>query len=298
MQLELFLKYLRLEKRYSGHTVRAYKIDLEQFVKYFSISDSNSQAYEDIDIKDIRAWIVCLMESHSVRTVNRKISSVRSFYSFLQKKEIILHNPVEKVQAPKMVSGLPEFIPESQLNNISKNFIGYESDFSIMRDYLLLEFLYNTGIRQAELIGICNKDVYLSEKLVKVLGKRNKERLIPLTSFLLELIYKYINLKKTLSFLDNKDDPFFVTNKGGKLYPSFVYKKVNYYLSQVTSIEKKSPHVLRHSFATHMLNNGADINAIKDLLGHSSLAATQVYTHNSFEKLKRVYNQAHPRAEK
>ena len=294
MHMQEFLRYLQYEKRYSVHTVTAYRKDLEQFYSYFSIS--NNQAPAGLTTKDLRAWIVYLMGVHSVGTVNRKIASIRSFYKYLLRQGLVKENPAETLQSPKKKKTLPEFIPESSLEKLSILVRENINDFSSIRDLLILEFLYGTGVRRSELIGIDHGDVYLSQKLIKVLGKRNKERLIPLNDGLEELLEHYENIKIKQGFPNTKDAAYFVTDKGKRMYPSFVYRKVKTYLGQISSVKKISPHVLRHSFATHMLNHGADLNAIKELLGHSSLAATQVYTHTSFEKLKRVYNQAHPRA--
>ncbi|MEA1872865.1 MAG: tyrosine-type recombinase/integrase [Bacteroidota bacterium] len=294
--MEKFIQYLEFEKRYSGLTIKAYRKDLQVFYKYFSID--SDQALDILDAKEIRAWIIYLMEQNSAKTVNRKLSTLRSFYRYLQKQGRVTHNPTLKVLAPKIKKSLPEFVPESQINNIKNILSDKTDDFNELRDLLILEFIYNTGVRMSELIHLRHDHIYIEESQIKVLGKRNKERLIPISDFLLKIIVRYETFKKDMGFLCNNDASFFVTNKGAKLYPAFLYRKVNYYLSQISSIEKKSPHILRHSFATHMLNHGADLNAIKDLLGHSSLAATQVYTHNSFEQLKKVYKQAHPWAEK
>jgi integrase/recombinase XerC len=292
--MQKFIKYLKFEKRYSEHTVKAYIKDLTQFYTYFSLSD-NDEGLDIITARDIREWIVHLMKINSTRTVNRKLASLRTYYKYLMKNGQVSINPMEKVQSPKMTSRLPEFVPEKQMSLINTLFPNMESDFGEIRDYLMLEFLYTTGIRQTELIQMTHENIYKADSKIKVLGKRNKERYIPITRFLVDLINIYETVKIS-NHLQHKDNPFFVTDSGNKLYPAFVYRKVNYYLSQITSIQKKSPHILRHSFATHMLNHGADINALKDLLGHSSLAATQVYTHNSFEQLKKVYHEAHPRA--
>ncbi len=292
--MEKFLKYLQYEKRYSVNTVTAYRKDLEQFYQYFSILEDN-QALADLSFKDLRAWVVCLMEFNSARTVNRKIAAVRSFYKYMLKQGELTHNPAEKLQNLKQVNPLPEFIPQKDLADLDNLIDKNSDDFLLVRDFLMLEFLYGTGVRRAELIALNHSDVYLSQKTVKILGKRNKERLIPISDNLIDLMQHYENLKGKY-FLNTNKNAYFVTDKGERLYPSFVYRKVKAYLGQITGMEKLSPHILRHSFATHLLNNGADINAIKELLGHAGLAATQVYTHTSFEKLKQVYNQAHPRA--
>ncbi len=292
--MEKFLKYLQYEKRYSVNTVTAYRKDLEQFYQYFSISEDN-QALADLGFKDLRAWVVYLMKFNSARTVNRKIAGVRSFYKYMLKQGELIHNPAEKLQNLKQVNPLPEFIPQADLTGLGSLIDNNFDDFLLVRDFLMLEFLYGTGVRRAELIALNHSDVYLSQKTVKILGKRNKERLIPISDSLIDLMQHYENLKEKY-FLNTNKNAYFVTDKGERLYPSFVYRKVKTYLGQITNMEKLSPHILRHSFATHLLNNGADINAIKELLGHAGLSATQVYTHTSFEKLKQVYNQAHPRA--
>lgn len=294
--MEKFIQYLEFEKRYSKLTIKAYRKDLEAFHKYFSID--NDQALNALDAKEIRAWIVYLMEFNTARSVNRKLSALRRFYKYLLKQSRVTHDPTQKIQPPKIKKSLPEFVPESHMEKLSSVFDSMNNDFVTARDFLIMEFIYNTGVRQMEIIGIDHGDIYIKEKLVRVLGKRNKERLIPMSDFLVGLIKSYETFKREMGFSCNKDDAFIVTDKDNRMYPSFIYRKVNQYLSEITSVDKKSPHILRHSFATHMLNHGADLNAIKELLGHSSLAATQVYTHNSFEKLKKVYHQAHPRAVK
>lgn len=242
----------------------------------------------------VRSWVVCLMESgNTSRTVNRKLSSLKSFYKYLVRQGKIEVNPMTKIVSPKMSKRLPEFIEKSKMELL---FIegAYEDDFSSCRDRLIIELLYGTGIRLSELIGLKHADT--SEDSIKVTGKRNKERVIPVSYSITELINKYKGFKGGLEVPN--EEYLLVTDSGNKLYEKFVYRKVNRYLGNVTTARKKSPHVLRHTFATHMLNNGADLNAIKELLGHANLSATQVYTHNTIEKLKSVYTQAHPRAQK
>jgi integrase/recombinase XerC len=292
MLLNDFLKYLQYEKRYSQHTLEAYQIDLLQFERY--LSEFYETELKEASFSMMRSWLAQMLDyGISSRTVNRKLSSLKSFYKFLRKEGRREDDPTQKLQAPKMPKKLPAFVEEQQMNTLldEVEFVeGYEGE----RDKLMIELFYSTGMRQAELINLRLKDVDFERSTIKVLGKRNKERLIPLTK---ELLHKVKAYMKSRAELPIKDTFYLLlTQKGKKLYPSLVYKRVNHYLNQVTSLEQKSPHVLRHTFATHMLNRGADLNAIKELLGHASLAATQVYTHNTIEQLKKVYNQAHPRA--
>jgi len=248
-----------------------------------------------IDEKIIREWVVYLMEKDfSSVTVNRKISTLKTYYKFLLRENKILSNPMDKVISPKVSKKLPSFVEEKQINKLLDDF-SFGKDYSGVRNKTIIEMFYNTGMRLSELIGVMNSDVDLSNNTIKVLGKRNKERILPLNQDFVKDLKEYL-LKREQEFNVIENNYFFLTDKGNKLYEKFVYNIVNKYLNFVTTIEKKSPHVLRHTFATHMLNNGADLNAIKELLGHSSLAATQVYTHNTFEKLKSIYKQAHPRA--
>ena len=292
MFLERFLKYLQFEKRYSSHTLIAYKTDLLSFSKFLELIDLEIQ-FANHQI--IRSWMVSLMDqSIDPRSINRKISTLRSFYKFLLREKVVKENPVLKIQTPKTSKRLPNFISDDKLSDLLDNQV-FENDFFGLRDKLVLELLFGTGIRLSELLGIKEKDVYLEEKTLKVLGKRNKERIVPINHSLVELLKQYFNDKKVQLFL-NDSEVLIVTNTGSPAYPKLIYRIVNKYLSLISTQEKKSPHVLRHSFATSLLNNGADINAIKDLLGHASLAATQVYTHNSIERLKFIYKQAHPKA--
>ena len=288
-----FLEYIKFEKRYSVHTISSYSRDLCQFESFLS------EAYELDDLLEaghqmVRSWIVNLMElGISARTVNRKLSTLKSFYKFSLRQGWVRNNPMTKVVAPKMAKKLPDFVEKEKMQMLFDEDV-FSDEFTSIRDRLLLEMLYSTGIRLSELIGLKESDV--SKDSIKVLGKRNKERIIPIGSSLEKLIQEYLNKKKQVTLLDTQH--LFVTDKGDKLYDKFVYRKVNYYLGVVTTANKKSPHVLRHTFATHMLNNGADLNAIKELLGHANLSATQVYTHNTIEKLKNIHTQAHPRAKK
>lgn len=292
MFLEQFIKYLTFEKRYSQHTIIAYKNDLIQFQQHLTFLEIDIQSANH---QSIRSWIVDLMDDGlDARSINRKISTLRSFYKFLQKEKVITDNPVQKVLAPKTAKKLPVFIAEDKLSGllISNTF---SDDFDGLRDRLVLELLFGTGIRLSELISLKQKDVHLTEKVIKVLGKRNKERIIPIHTALVSLIDLYLVEKNKLQD-SNNTEVLIVTNTGVQVYPKLIYRITQKYLSLISTQEKKSPHILRHSFATSLLNKGADINAIKDLLGHANLAATQVYTHNSIERLKSIYKQAHPKA--
>jgi integrase/recombinase XerC len=244
----------------------------------------------------IRSWLAEMIEEGlSAKTVNRKISTLRSFFRYLMRQSVISVNPAIKIQGPKQKKRLPVYVEERKMDILFSRDIDFGS-FSELRDLLVMEFFYATGVRRAELIGLRLQDVYFDEKQVKVLGKRNKERIIPIGDHLLPLLKSYLELREEVLSADNDTDLVFLTEKGKKMYPKLVYRIVNSYLSTVSTQDKKSPHVLRHTFATHMLNNGADLNAVKELLGHASLAATQIYTHNTIEKLKMIYQQAHPKA--
>lgn len=292
--MELFFKYLEYEKRYSPHTLTSYHTDLGQFAQYLQDTYQITDPAE-ADHAIIRSWILTLVHKNlEARSVNRKIACLRSYYKFLLVQQRISANPMLRIKAPKVSKKLPAFVPEEPFNNFLDTFT-FEDTFEGQRDRLILEFLYGTGMRLAELIGIAHEDVDLHAKTVRVLGKGNKARIIPLNDTLVHSIRQYLELKKSL-FGNNNSERLLVTNKERPLYPKFVYRVAKKYISLVTTSEHNSPHVLRHSFATHLLNNGADLNAIKDLLGHASLAATQVYTHNSIEKLKSIFEKAHPKA--
>lgn len=293
MNIQSFIDFIRQEKRYSEHTILSYSKDLEQFQVFCRLQ----YQLEDIDLINyqiIRSWIVHLMnEKISAKSVNRKISTLRSYYKYLLKRQIIKANPVYGIQGPKTPKRNPVFVPESQMNNLFDK-LKFPDDFEGQRDKMILELFYFTGMRKAELIGIKLGDIDHYQGTIKVLGKRNKERLIPATPVLLNSIKHYLEIRSTQEFASEISN-LFITNKGKPLQARQVYTIVNKYLNEITTVNKKSPHVLRHTFATHMLNNGADINGIKEILGHSSLAATQVYTHNSFEKLKGIHKKAHPK---
>jgi integrase/recombinase XerC len=294
--IERFVNFLRVEKRFSKHTVTAYSTDIEQFSIYL-----NAQ-YQITDLSEcthfiIRSWIVSLIEAGiDPRSVNRKVTTLRTFYRFLLKEGKVLRSPMLKVQAPKVAKKLPEYIDEPKMERLLSENQSLET-FEELRNYLMVDFFYRTGVRLSELIGIKVADVNLYNLTITVLGKRNKIRQIPFTLNFKESIKKYLNARE--SFLQEKEkihEFFFVDNSGNQMYPKFVYRIVKTAISSVSTGKKRSPHILRHSFATSMLNHGADINSIKEILGHSSLAATQVYTHNSIEKLKEVYKQAFPKA--
>ncbi len=288
-----FIDYISYEKRYSHHTIQAYRKDLSQFTAFFieqyQIDDVSKAGHQHI-----RSWLVYLMENGlSTRSVLRKLSTLKSFYKYLIRNSIIDHNPTLVVVAPKTPTRNPEFIDEENMSKLFER-VTFADDFTGLRDRLILEVFYGTGIRLSELIELQEQDISFHNNTIKVLGKRNKERLIPFTIKMRQQLSDYIQIKKNNAF--EADKQLFITAKGNKLYPRLVYRIVNKYLSQVTTLTKKSPHILRHTFATHMLNRGADLNAVKEFLGHANLAATQIYTHNTVDKLKKIYQQAHPRA--
>jgi integrase/recombinase XerC len=290
---ESFLQYLLVEKRYSKHTILSYRNDLDQFDS-FLLTLGHSSFEADIASGEVRAWIVSMMEGGmSAVSVHRKISCLRIFFKWLRKQGFVTQNPMEKVVLPKRKKKLPVFVGEESLDSLLDTF-EFGSDYAGVRNRTIIEMLYLTGMRRAELIGLEKADVDIDKGLLKVTGKRNKQRLIPMIDSFRKSLADYTFLRDVT--FPGSGEALFLTDSGNKLYDKFVYNTVKRYLTMVTTIEKKSPHVLRHTFATHMLNHGADLNSIKELLGHSNLSATQIYTHNTFEKLKEVYKQAHPRA--
>lgn len=294
MEAVRFLNYLQYEKRRSSHTVRAYGDDLNEFAEYIQQHQS-IRFVEEATTNDIRQWLAKLMaEGISARTVKRKISSLQAFYKFLLAENKISENPVQRVSSPKIARKLPVFIPASNLQTLFEEF-DFTKDFQGWRDRLMLEMFFCTGMRRDELIQLRHQDIDLQTDLIRLQGKGNKQRLVPMLDSLKQTFQCYVFEKQKL-FGISATSPVFVTDKGKIMYPKLVYRRVNFYLSSTTTVSKRSPHVLRHTFATSMLNQGADLNAIKELLGHSSLAATQVYTHNTVEQLKKVYKQAHPKA--
>jgi integrase/recombinase XerC len=283
-----FINYLHFEKRCSEHTITAYQTDLDQFEEFFELKSITEM--NELNSLAIRSWVVHLIDSGLTnRSVNRKIASLRTLYKWLRKEGVVKSNPMAKIQGPKNEKRLPVFAKESELdsNKLSEM---YDNDFDGIRDSLILELFYQTGIRLNELINLKETDV--NEQHIKVLGKRNKERLIPVSTTLFQQIQDFLKEKRKVV---GETKFLIVLKNGNKLYPTFVYRKINAYLSQATNLDKKSPHVLRHTFATHMLNRGSGLETLKDLLGHANLAATQVYTHNSFAQLTAIYSQAHPR---
>ena len=293
MLIESFLRYLQYEKNYSSHTVESYANDISRF-KYFVFGDETFDP-ETIDPVWVRRWMVSLMnEGYSPLSVNRKLSSLKSFFKYLCKYNYIETNPAKNLRGPKVNKPLPYFVKDLDM---VKLFSEWESEdpFENERDKAILDVFYTTGIRCAELVGLKNEDVDFQSKLIKVNGKRDKQRLIPFSDHLKETMLSYLDIR-TETIDSPPDNAFFIRKNGRKLSNSIVYRIVNKRLSEIPNLSKRSPHVLRHTFATSMLNNGADLNAVKELLGHASLSSTEVYTHTTFEELKKVYHQAHPRA--
>ncbi|HRO74760.1 MAG TPA: tyrosine-type recombinase/integrase [Crocinitomicaceae bacterium] len=281
-----FLNYLQVEKRYSDHTVVAYQNDLNEFKEFVQPTP-----LVEVEHKIVRSYIHYLKEENlSNTTINRKISALRTFYKWLERNGNVEKNPLAKTMLLKQPKRLPSFVKETEIVKADSTEIFSEETFGALRDKLMFELFYQTGVRLSELIELKTTDIHGTS--IRVFGKRNKERIIPISPELNELIKKYLSERNTLEI---KCSNVFVKEDGNKLYEKFVYRKINYYLSVLTNVEKKSPHVLRHTFATHLLNNGAGIEAIKSLLGHADLRATQVYTHNTFGQLKNIYSQAHPR---
>lgn len=289
-----FLKYLQYEKRYSPKTISSYRTDLNQF-SLFLYTTFREKHPEKIEYGQVRAWIVHLVESKiDARSINRKIACLRSFYRFCLKQEAIAKDPLVKIKVLKVKKKLPHFVKEADMTELLEE-DQFTDDFEGRRNRLIMELFYGTGIRLSELLGLKEQQVNISDRTIKVLGKRNKERVVPFGKNLVKIIESYL-MARNRDVQKGDHDLLLVTHSGQPLYPMMVHRLVRKYMSSFATIEKKSPHVLRHSYATHLLNKGAEINAVKDLLGHTSLAATQVYTHNSMEKLKKVFDQAHPKA--
>ena len=293
MWIDSFLEYLRLERNYSEKTVVSYGIDLREFEGYFKKADAEID-FTTVDADVVRNWVMHLMdEGRAATSVNRKLSTLRSFYRFLLKKKVMTVNPMTKVVGPKKKKPLPSFVREKDMDRLLDDLTfgeGYEG----CRDRMILEMFYATGMRLSELIGLDDVDVDFSAKLIKVTGKRNKQRLIPFANELEHDLRVYIKVRNEA--LPNGSDAFFVRKDGKRMYPMQVYRLVKRNLSKVVALKKRSPHVLRHTFATAMLNDCAELRAVKELLGHESLTTTEVYTHTTFEELKKVYELAHPRA--
>lgn len=291
--IEDFIAYLRVEKRYSEHTLLAYRSDVSQFLEFTGVNQSDELA--EITHKVVRGWMVSLLETgFNAKSVNRKISSLRTFFKWCVKSGVVTNSPVVRIEGPKVSKRLPTFASTSDMDRLAREEDAFfSSDFEGTRDRLMLELFYQTGIRLSELIGLKHSDV--SHDSIRVLGKRNKERIIPIADELNRLLLDYCNEKQKQGL----SNPFlFVLINDKNLYPKFVYRKINYYLGRAARMEKRSPHVLRHTFATHMMNNGAGLEVLKEILGHANLSATQVYTHNSFAQLTNIYSQAHPRGHK
>ncbi|WP_029903387.1 tyrosine-type recombinase/integrase [Prevotella sp. 10(H)] len=291
--IEKYTRYLRYEKNFSLHTEISYSTDLHQFAEFLQ------QHFPDTDIKNVdsdivRMWIVSLMEAKiSARSVNRKLSTLKSFYKYLLRINEVSTNPVKKITGPKTPKPIPSFVNNGDMDKVLDE-TNFDDSFESLRNHIMIELFYVTGIRRAELIGLKDTEVDFSAETIQVTGKRNKQRLIPFSDGMKDLLSQYITIRNTQ--IENLSGYLFVKNDGEQLYPMLVHRIVTENLKQVPTLSKTSPHVLRHSFATSMLNDGADINAVKELLGHSSLAATEIYTHTSFEELKKIYNKAHPRA--
>lgn len=292
MMIEAFLDYLRFERNYSEHTVVAYETDLRQFGDFLK-SVGEELDYTNVDSDLIRSWVVTLMDSSKSTSVNRKLSSLRSFYRFLMKRGKTTVNPLAKIAGPKNSKPLPTFLRENDMDRLLDE-ISYGEGFEAVRDRMILETFYATGMRLSELVGLNDTDVDFSAMQMKVTGKRNKQRLIPFAGELAADLREYIIIRNET--IPERSDAFFVLKNGKRMYPEKVYGIVRRNLAKVVSVKKKSPHVLRHTFATAMLNHEAELKSVKELLGHESLATTEIYTHTTFEELKKVYEQAHPRA--
>jgi integrase/recombinase XerC len=300
---ERFISYIKFEKRYSPHTVSAYESDLSQFISFLNNPDQVTPAPapeighpSEVTHHHIRNWMVALMNDQLLaRSVNRKVATLRKYFKFLVQEGVVTINPASKVNSQKMPKKLPAVVEEVKLTQMLDDNEVFTNDFKGMRDKVVIEMLFGTGMRLSELLGVKETDINVYEGTVKVLGKRNKERIIPVNTELKLLIAQYLEVKKSENF-SNNSLTLIVTDKGANAYAKLIYLIVQKYLSHISTQDKKSPHVLRHTFATTLLNRGADLNAIKELLGHASLSATQVYTHNSVERLKSIYKQAHPKA--
>jgi len=288
-----FINFLKFEKRYSVHTIQAYDMEIQSFDDFLS---KEHMPFEEVDHKLLRYYFSTLRErGKEARSVNRAISAMKSYYKFLMREQLIESNPMRLVQSLKIGKKLPVIVEKKKLENLLEHMNLQDESFEDLRDFLIMELLYGTGIRLAELVQIKERDIDFYNKKLLILGKRNKMRFVPLHQTLIEELENYLKKKKEQNW-ENISDTLVVTKEGKAAYPKLIYRVVNKYLTMVTTQKKRSPHILRHSFATILLDNGADLNAIKELLGHAGLAATQVYTHNSAERLKTIYKQAHPKA--
>lgn len=287
-----FLEYLRAERRSSVHTLTSYRTDLDQFAAYLGVTYGIDDLAE-VQTLHVRSWLASLRESGiSARSIQRKRSGLSTFYKYMRREGKVDRDPVSRTRSPKSEKRLPVFADQSSMDRMIEG-MEWTDDFRGKRDCLMLTLLYESGIRLSELIGLKTSDLDFEKKVFRVLGKRNKERVLPLLEKTIEQLGAY--LQERGKAYGHEVPELLLTDSGSKLYPKFVYRKVNSYLGRVSTLDKRSPHVLRHTFATHMLNNGAQLNTVKELLGHASLAATQVYTHNTIEKLKRVHSDNHPK---
>lgn len=292
--IQHFLDYLKFQKRYSPHTIISYKNDLDAFFVFLQYQFGENML-SDIKTAFIRSWLAELkQQGMESKTINRKISTLKSFFKYQLRQQTITVSPMAAIISPKISKRLPQFVDKKDITTLFTH-VEFPDSWEGKTERLILELLYNTGIRQAELIGLKVTDISKDNSTIKVLGKGNKERIIPVNNKLMNYLQEYMVDKRKLHEMYDKTF-LLVTAAGKKLYPRYVYNAVNKYLARVTTIDKKSPHVLRHTFATHLMNNGAELNAVKELLGHSSLAATQIYTHNTIEKLKDIHKKAHPKA--
>ncbi|MHA4843534.1 tyrosine-type recombinase/integrase [Flavitalea antarctica] len=294
VEISAFIDYLRFEKRYSEHTVRAYQDDLSQLFS-FTAAQFEERDPSKLSAAFVRSWLAGLKEQKlGARSINRKISSVRAFFKYLMRTGVVASSPMTNVTAPKIARRLPGYVEEKDMGTLLAH-VEFPDNWKGRTDRLLLDIFYNTGMRLSELMNLKESQVNINAKTIKVVGKGNKERVIPVSGSLTEGISGYIAAKRTL-LSDTSGPTLLVNDKGKKLYPKYLYLTVKHYLSLITTSDRKSPHILRHSFATHLSNNGADINAVKELLGHASLSSTQIYTHNSIQKLKDIHKKAHPKA--
>lgn len=293
MNKRKFLNFLEFEKRYSAHTISAYGLEIDCFLSFLT---AEGVTFEEVDYRVVRHYLTVMKENgRQASSINRSISSLRTFYKFLMREGIVGSNPMRLVHALKTPRKLPVVVEQEKMVDLLTLGVGDPENFEEARDFIILELLFGTGIRLSELLVMQERDIDTYNKRILIFGKRGKERLVPVHQTLLKEIRRYLMLKYAQDF-KNKSTYLIVTKDGKQAYPSLIYRTVHRYLGRITSQQKKSPHVLRHTFATALLNNGADLNAIKELLGHAGLAATQVYTHNSVERLKSIYKQAHPKA--
>lgn len=288
-----FINYLKYEKRYSPHTIKAYEMEVQAYLDFL---EAEGMPFEEVDYKFCRYYFATMKEQgKSATSVNRAISVIKSYYKFLQREGMVSSSPVHLIKALKVGKKLPVVVEKEKMVTLLEEMETMEDSFENSRDFIIMELLFGTGIRLAELLEIKERDIDFLNKKILILGKRNKLRFVPIHSTLIEELKRYLQ-KKNEKHFDNISEHLIVTKEGKQAYPKLVYRVVNKYLSIITSQQKKSPHILRHSFATTLLDNGADLNAIKELLGHAGLSATQIYTHNSVERLKNIYKQAHPKA--